>query len=54
MSAMEVRNVLGSLAQSQGFYGRLINRIDESDDSDDIYWVLGEGCSSALDLVLKI
>jgi len=54
MSGKQVKSVFESLARSQGFYGRLLRDIEESDNPEAIYEELGEGVKDTLDLVLKM
>ncbi len=56
MNESEVLDVFRMLAQSQGFYGRLLKGLEELDD-DELradYFSHFEDCKDALDVVMKV
>lgn len=55
MTKEELKNLIKSLAQSQGSYGRLLRNIEESDNSEEIWQYLEDkNFKDALDFVLFI
>ena len=57
MNRQDIENVFKSLAQGQGFYGRLLNRIADSSEDivDEFYTILeAKNFKSEVDLILYI
>lgn len=54
MSSQDVKKLFERLAQSQGFYGRLLRGIEDTDNPDEVYAEIGEDCNDDLDVILKI
>lgn len=54
MTAEQTKNAIETLAQSQGFYGRLLDNIESTDNPEEIYEELGQGCNDIVDLVFKL
>ena len=55
MKKLELKNLIESLARSQGLYGRLLRNIEESDNSEEIWQYLEEkNFKDPIDFILFI
>ena len=56
MSKQDIKNNIAMLAKSQGFYGRLLNQIEDDEDVLDYLHEksIQEGWKDAVDMVLSI
>lgn len=56
MTKKDIKKNISMLAQSQGFYGRLLNQIEEDEAVLDYLYVqsVQEGWKDAVDMVLSI
>lgn len=55
MKIQQVKDIISSLAKSQGSYGRLKNQLDEWNKWIEFTWLVNQAnCKDALDIVLFI
>ena len=54
MDANEIKELIISLAKSQGKFGRLYRAIEESADPTEVYRQIGKDCKDVLDVIMKL